>query len=305
MIRVLVTGANGFIGQSCLPILLDSGFEVHAISCASQPAHNERLVWHKCNLLDARATGKVVAAIKATHLLHLAWYAVPGKFWWAEVNKQWVHASMNLFRHFAEQGGERIVSAGSCAEYDWQYGSYIEDKTPLNPSTLYGECKKQLFCELARLSTGTKISTSWGRIFFAYGPGEHRDRLIPSVILSLLEGRDALCSEGGQLRDFLYVHDVASAFIMLLKSGVEGAVNIGSSRPVEVRQVARMIAAKLGRESLLRLGALPMQKGEPDYLVADNARLTEEVGWHAEYSLSDGLDQAIRWWSNERRYKVV
>ena len=296
--RLLITGASGFIGRSCLPLLIESGYEVHAISSTSQAAR-DGVVWHKVDLLDAENTAEIIARVSATHLLHLAWYAVPGKFWSAEVNRLWMSASMELFRNFAIHGGQRIVAAGSCAEYDWNYGLCTEGVTPLDPSTLYGKCKRQLFSDLEKFSAERKISMAWARIFFVYGPGEHRDRLVPSVILSLLNNRKALCSEGRQVRDFLYVRDAASALVMLLNSPVEGAVNIGSGEPVEIRHVARMIARELGKEDMLELGALPMSKGEPERLVADNSRLTDEVGWHPGYSLSDGLGQAIRWWGDK------
>lgn len=296
---MLITGASGFIGRCCLPLLAGSGYEVHAISSSARAANREEgVTWHKGDLLDKKSTEEIVARVKATHLLHLAWYAVPGKFWSAEVNRLWVSASLDLFRKFIMHGGGRIVAAGSCAEYDWKYGLCSEGVTPLNSSTLYGKCKNHLYSELEKLSAEMHVSMSWARIFFVYGPGEDRDRLVPSVILSLTKGKEALCSEGSQVRDFLHVHDVASALVLLLNSPVEGAINIGSGRPVEIRHIVRMIARKLGKEDLLRLGALPMKPDEPKYIVADNTRLVDEVGWHPEYTLSDGLGQAIRWWND-------
>ena len=102
---------------------------------------------------------------------------------------------------FKEQGGQRAVFAGTCAEYDWSDGICSETKTLLHPTTLYGSCKKELFETLKNM----KLDWAWGRIFHLYGPDEPQKKLTASVILSLLKGENALCSHGTQERDFLHV----------------------------------------------------------------------------------------------------
>lgn len=298
MNRVLVTGASGFIGRHSLALLAERGCEVHAVS-RSGAMHDEHtgVVWHACNLLDGGQVRDMVSRIRPDYLLHLAWYAEPGKFWAAEINTAWVRASMELFRAFLAYGGRRIVAAGSCAEYDWEYGTFSENTTPLVPRTLYGQCKKQLFLELVQLVAGSAASMSWARIFFVYGPGEHRDRLVPSVILRLMKDEAAPCTAGVQVRDFLHVGDVAAALVMLLGSAVAGAINIGSGIPVEIRQIIQMIADRMSRPELPVLGAFPTKPDEPGYLVADNSRLASELGWRQEITLEDGLADTISWWS--------
>ena len=101
------------------------------------------------------------------------------------------------------------------------------------------------------------------------------------------------------MRDFLHVSDVAAALVMLLRSNVTGAINIGSGMPVEIRQIIRMIADRIGKPELPVLGALPMKPDEPGYLVADTTRLAVELGWHPEVSLEDGLADTISWWSRQ------
>jgi nucleoside-diphosphate-sugar epimerase len=278
--------------------LAQNGYEVHAISSTKREGGDANgIVWHECDLLNSTDTHNIAVQVRATHLLHLAWYAIPGKFWSAEINREWTQASMDLFRYFADSGGKRIVAAGSCAEYDWNETTFSESVTPLRPSTLYGKCKKQLFLELEKFSAEQNISMSWARIFFVYGPGEHADRLVPSVIQRLMRNEEAPCSTGRQVRDFLYVHDAATALVMLLNSSLEGAVNIGSGISVEIRQIVRMIAEKMGKPDLPRFGALPMSQDEPDRLVADITRLTDELGWHPAISLDEGLSHTINWWN--------
>ncbi len=141
----------------------------------------------------------------------------------------------------------------------------------------------------------TGISAAWGRILFLYGPHDHPARLVASVIHSLLNNEPARCSHGNQIRDFLYVQDVADAFVALLESDVSGPVNIGSGHPVALIDIISKIAKKVNRQGLIQLGALRISANEPPLLVADVSRLGDEVNWVPRYDLDQGLEQTISW----------
>lgn len=302
MKRVLLTGATGFIGRHCLSSLVERGYEVHAVS--SHPIATEReanIHWHQANLLDLPQAAALMAVVQPSHLLHFAWYTMPGKYWTSAENLRWVQASISLLKNFVQHSGQRVVMAGSCAEYAWRYGYCSESTTPLDPATLYGICKHSLQLMLSAFSRNTGLSAAWGRIFFLFGPYEHPHRLVANVIRSLLSGEPARCSHGRQIRDFLYVQDVADAFVALLESGVPGPVNIASGQPVALRELIYKIAAKLNREDLIQLGVTSTPPDEPPLLVADVRRLHDEVAWAPKYDLDTGLEQTIEWWKHESK----
>ena len=292
MSRVLVTGASGFIGRRTLAPLLAAGHEVHAVA-RTTVGGPEGVRWHAADLLASPA--QVVEQVAPDVLLHLAWFAEHGRFWTAPENVRWVEASLALLRAFAGTGGRRAVVAGTCAEYDWTAGDAVlsEATTPLAPVTLYGASKRGLH-EVARAHAAQAgYALAWGRVFFLYGPDEAPGRLFASVARALLAGERARTTAGTQVRDFLHADDVGAAFAALASSGVEGAVNVASGEGVALRDVVAQIAAAAGRPDLLDVGALAQRPGEPERLVADTARLRDEVGFRPARGLSEGIAAAV------------
>lgn len=298
MRRVLVTGGAGFVGRQTLSELSARGFEVHAAD--RRALREEAAVWHELDLLDARAVSELVAAVRPTHLLHLAWCTAHGKFWSAPENLDWVAASIALLSAVTAAGVERVVGAGSCAEYDWSYGYCVEDLTPTRSATLYGT-SKNTFCEvlLARVRE-LGLGAAWGRIFLAYGPFEHPDRLVPSVTRALLRGERAACTHGEQVRDVLHVRDVARAFVHLLDGPAQGAFNVCSGTPVSIKSVVELIAEEIGRRDLLALGALPARAEDPPLLVGSPTRLRAS-GFTPSVTLESGIAETIAWWKQREQ----
>lgn len=294
--RVLVTGATGFIGSHCLDPLLRRGYEVHAISTKAGLAVDPSIRWHQADLLDASSAGPVMEAVRPTHLLHLAWYVVPGKLISSEVNFDWVGASMELLRAFQRQGGRRVVMSGSSLEYDWSYGYCHETRTPTVPNTTYGACKHALGLMVEAFCRQHGLSQAWTRTFFLYGPNEHPDRLVSSVIRSVLQGQEARCSHGKQIRDYLHVHDVAEGIVSVLDGRVEGAINVGSGTAVTLRDIVVTIGRALKREDLIKLGAIPSRASDAPMVVADVERMNKEIRWQPQFSLEEGLMHTIDWW---------
>lgn len=297
MKKVLLTGGTGFIGRYCLPLLVSKGYEVHTVTSREHGKPAQQEFWHKVDLLVPGQASNLVAQVAPDLLLHLAWYATPERFWNSLENFRWVQASLELLTALATQPGRRVVMAGTCAEYDWKTGECSENTTPLLPATLYGTCKHSLQTMLNQWSKQTGSSAAWGRIFHLYGPGEHPSRLVASIVRALLSGEPALCSDGCQALDFLYVEDVASAFVALLESTANGPVNIASGVPISVRTIIERIADKIGRPDLIRLGSIASAKG-PLRMLASTQRLHEEVGWRPRYDLDEGLNRTIDWWRN-------
>lgn len=299
MKKVLVTGASGFIGRHTLPLLKNYGFEVHAVYNSDFIQKDLKYNWHQANILEQDAIEKIIFEVRPEYLLHFAWETEHGIFWSSNKNNKWVSASINLVEKFKANGGQRVVAVGTCAEYKFQSEKYDEFHTPIDPISLYGKCKYEFYTNLKNYCEKNELSYAWGRIFYLFGPGEDHRRLVPFVIERLLQNQITKTTHGNQVRDYMYVEDVANAFVKLLVSDINGAVNVASGIPIKLNELIKTIAAKIGREDLLQIGAIPSIKAEPELVLANVSRLKNEISWQPTFDLSTGLDKTIDWWKTK------
>ena len=290
--RVLITGASGFVGQHVLACLRKRGIDTVALG-RRLPEGVSAIDFIEADLLATEDFAALVKASGATHLLHLAWYAEHGKYWTSPLNLRWVEATTRLVEAFCEAGGQRVVVAGTCAEYDWSQGCCREDGTPLNPATLYGTAKDAARRLAMAICARHQIPCAWGRLFLLYGTGEDNQWLIPSLIEVFRKKRQPFGVNVSAHRDFLHVSDVAEGFVTLLKSGESGAYNISSGQPVQLADVVREVARLLDADPRAVLDLSGARPGEPLLLVGDNSKL-ETLGWRPALSLVQGLELTLR-----------
>lgn len=236
--------------------------------------------------------------MKPSHLIHLAWEAVPPACYVSIHNYYWLTSSISLIQHFTTCGGKRVVVAGTGAEYEWFNGVLFEDSPLLSYKTPYSLCKNVLHSWLQSYARQTSLSMCWGRIFHMYGPQEQGNRLVSNIITSLLKNEEALCTHGKQSRDFLHVGDVADALVTVLERDVTGTINIASGQSVQIKELASIIARKIGKEHLIKLGAIPFSKDEPLFVGVNIDRLKTEVNWKPTYDLNTGIEETILWWES-------
>lgn len=291
--KVLLTGATGFIGSHIARQLVRDGHEVHAVV---RPQSNlSRIADIESSLHfirgDLLAPSFSLPSSPFAACIHLAWYVEPDKYLLAPQNKDWVQAGLRLARSLKDAGCRRFIAAGTCFEYATSDPPQGES-TPTGPSTPYARSKLELFQALPAIG----IDFAWVRFFYQYGPHEDPRRLMPVVINRLRRGQEAKLVVGDRLRDYLHVEDVASAVCAVAHSRLTGPVNIGSAQSVTVRDIALKIGELLDRVDLIKLGALPWSPTEPMHLLADNTKLREGTAWKPRYPLEEGLRQTIDWW---------
>lgn len=296
--RLLVTGATGFVGSHVVRAALGRGHEVVAVvrsrarAAALGGGPGLRLV--EADLIDGETMCRAAAGASADVALHLAWTIGPDYFD-SPASLACVEGSLALLRGLIDTGCPRVVFAGTHLELAASDHD-MDEASPVAPRGLYAVCKDALRriadARLALLDT----SFAWARLFNLYGPGQPEWALVSSVVRHLLDGRRCPLTHGEQQRAFLHVRDAADALLAVSESSVRGVVHVGSGEVVTVRGLAERIGAQLHRTELLAFGARAPSPGDAPRVVASTTRLREAVGFQPRVGLDDGLRETIEWW---------
>lgn len=275
--KVVLTGSNGLIGKEAIEPLLKAGFEVYCLTSKES------------NLFDYCAVERFFEQTRPEYLLHFAWIT-GGDYLSNPINHEFVNASMNMLRVFKKYGGKRAVYAGTCFEYDFK-NEPIKETDLLNPKTVYAQCKVQLFTNATEFCKENNISFGWGRIFYVYGHNEKDGRFTRSIISKLKNNETAAVKFGQLKRDYMYSKDIADAFVKMLESDVQGAVNICTGEGISLENYARTIAKNMNKENLLDVHY--EETSQPSIIVGDNSRLTFEVGYMSKSDLESNIREIL------------
>jgi nucleoside-diphosphate-sugar epimerase len=300
-VRVLLTGASGFVGSHLAHVLVEAGCDVQALVRPGSSLDRLRDIAPRLTVLHGDvawlATPDVVAGVAPDLCIHLAWYAEPGRYLEAiPENLSSLRAGLRLVEALAGAGCRRFVGAGTCAEYGTPSpGDPLNEGAPIRPATPYARAKSA-FCLVAQdVATAAGMEWAWARLFFLYGPGEHPARIMPSVVRACLEGETFAATSGEQVRDYLHVSDVATGLWALAASATCGPVNVCSGEAVTLRQVIEAIEAEAGCPGAIRFGEKPYGANEWMWMVGDSGRL-RATGWEPRFSLDAGVADAVSWW---------
>jgi nucleoside-diphosphate-sugar epimerase len=293
---LLVTGAAGFVGSAVVRLAVARGHEVVAAVGPDSALHRlapvaREVAVVRADITDADALSTAVATARPEVCVHLA---AAG----AVVREDDLDlllaanalAPARLARALADAGCSRLVTAGSSSEYGTVAGP-MDEAAACDPDDPYGAAKLAggLLARVVARSHG--LESAHLRLFSVYGPGEDPRRLVPSVVTALLEGRPVDLTPGDQVRDFVYVDDVAEALLeAALRPGIDGlTTNVGTGVQTTVRALCLKIACLTGGHELLRFGAVPYREGERFAWRAATERAASELGWRARTPLDEGL----------------
>jgi nucleoside-diphosphate-sugar epimerase len=272
--HTLVTGAAGFIGRWVVAELATRG-----VPCI--PVEHS---WQSLSEVEAIMGGNEV-----DRCIHLGWYTRPDDYLTSRAaNRRCLEASLDLAELLLRNDCRHLVVSGTSAEYAGSDVDLDED-APLAPSTFYGATKGSLRLLLRNSWCQQGRGLAWARIFSVTGPGEHPQRLFPTVVRALAAGLPVDLSDGAQVRDFLDVRDVAAALVALSQVEASGDYNVSSGRSATVREFLQSLTACVGGDHLLRFGAQARHAGEAAHVVGRNRRLLEATDWRPRYPVETTL----------------
>ncbi|MFF4774455.1 NAD-dependent epimerase/dehydratase family protein [Microtetraspora fusca] len=298
--RVLVTGATGFLG-SRLALRLDSlGAEVHATSRrppANDEAGDSGIVWHTADLRDPDEIRRVIHDVRPAVVFHLASEVTGSRDMAALLPTlhNTVPSAVNVLTAATGVPGVRVVVAGSVEEARPELGETLTS-SPYAVAKWAATGYARLFHQLWGLSVTVL------RVAMVYGPGQpDTTKVVPYVTVGLLAGEEPALTAGRRRMDWVYVDDVAEAFVLAARSerAVGRVFDIGSGTGVAVRDVVERLFAIVGRETPPRFGARPDRVMDVER-IADVAEAAEIIGWRATTPLDEGLRRTVEWYASRR-----
>lgn len=274
---VLLTGATGFVGRQVLQELVRRGQQVRLVIRPGRQAQLSAAIRIESllttpDLFQENAGWWEHACQGIDTLIHLAWYAEPGKYLESPLNLDCLSGTLEIARGAARAGVRRWIGCGSCFEYDLRAG-LLTPETPLRPLTAYAAAKAAAFLALERWLPLQRLEFAWCRLFYLYGEGEDARRLVPYLRARLSAGEPAELTRGTQVRDYLEVREAARQIVECALGQVQGAVNICSGVAVTVRELAEQIADEYGRRDLLRFGVRPDNVTDPPRVLGQKSEL--------------------------------
>lgn len=288
-VKILLTGATGFIGTAFTSEALSRGHEILAILRPGKRVEKERISAPGITYVSGTLENPPWPAInnfRPQTCVHAAWISTPGIYLEATENRELVKWSREFLTEALRLGVEHAIVLGTCIEYA-PSNRILSEEAPLGPHSLYAQSKVQLHEELERNLVPKGLNLAWARLFYPYGIGEHPQRLCSSMIAKLRQGQEVRLKTPNSIKDYIYITDVASALTALVETDYSGTVNIGTGEGSSIYHLASLIAAKLERAELLKL-ELPEEPDAYPHVVADVRRLAS-LGWKRRISLEEGV----------------
>ena len=300
--RLLVTGASGFVGAAVVRLAVQRGHTVIALvgprsDLARLESVRREIEVARVDITDGRALSEAVGLAAPDACVHLAARgAVVREDDLTTLLAANAAAPAALAQALAAAGAgaDRLVTAGSSSEYGSVRGA-MDEASAARPDDFYGVAKLAggLLARIVGAQCG--LETVHLRLFSVYGPGEDRRRLVPSMIDALLGARPLALTPGEQVRDFVYVDDVAEALLeATYRPGLDGhTLNVGTGVQTSVRQLGAIVADQLGGHQLLRFGERPYRPDERFSWRAGTVLTERTLGWTAGTPLAEGIARTI------------
>lgn len=299
--KILLTGATGFIGANLARRLLADGHEIHLLV---RPPSNwwrladvrDRMQVHEGDVLDAEWVRTTLQRIRPTHVAHLATYgAYPTQTDVTQMARTNVIGTLNLLQAAEAVGVTMFVNTGSSSEYGVKTKPMHEDDA-LEPTSGYGITKAAAtrYCTLRGLAGLPSVTL---RPFSVYGPYEAPSRLFPTAIANVLRDQPVTLANPHVARDFTAVDDVVEGYLAALQAThLRGeAINLASGQQTTLGDFAAALLKVTDGRATVRWDAATGRANDATTWVGDPSRAKQLLGWQTRTSLETGLRNFFEW----------
>lgn len=294
--RVLITGGNGFLGSNVAKALVQTNHRVLVLS-----RHSTSLSTLRDRITFIQQTGgykdhtETIAAFQPDYVIHFAWdggnsSADAHSLRQVSINIPYGVELLEVLCALPVKPA--FMGVGSFAEYGVLTQKAHEQQADA-PVTFYGMSKSMVRTISSKVCLDNGIRWSWIRPCYIYGPGDVHTRLIPSVIRSLVHGKDVHLDSCNVIIDYLHIDDFSTAVLHILKSDADGIFNICSGNEYPLKQILKSIHQHINSHGTVVFDDTLTRRVTPTYICGENTRL-RDLGWTPTISIEDGLLRTIR-----------
>ncbi len=248
-LKILIVGANGFLGRPIAQEFEDIGFDV--IRVGRSRLTNPSGFSEVGDILDEESMVSILRRIKPKIVLSTAWDTDHGNFWTSPLNSTYRDATLSFAKNCFELNVESFIGLGTVSEYGRNSGSCNSSRTPVDPVNPYAEAKIFTGQALQRLGEEYGTRTQWLRIFQAYGPNEKPQRFVPSLISSLRKRNTFKINTPDNKLDWIHSLDIASAIAYSYRHNLDHFVDVGTGLGTTTADLAEMLCEELDLDSSL------------------------------------------------------
>ncbi len=295
--KILIPGGTGFIGFHLALFLKNKGWNVHSLS-KHRPQKKRKIKGVKYIYCDVSDKKKLERKIDAhyDYIVNLSGYVDHSDQ--SEIILSHYNGCKNLASLFVKSKIKKYIQIGSSIEYGKIKSPQKENKKNFQKTfSFYGKAKLLSTKYLLNLKKNYGFPVTILRLYLIYGPHQDTNRIIPFTIMNALHNKKFKCSEGNQLRDFLYIDDLIDIIFKILKNKKSNGeiINIGSGIPISIKKLIKKIC-KLSKGGIPEFGKIPFRKDELLKLYPNLSKLKKIMNWHQRISLEEGLKKTINYY---------